>query len=196
MPGRRDNGESTQASRRRRAVRVLEERGAGTVPHLRGNLLDHLVRTEQLLERWGASAELCLAGLCHAAYGTDGFEAALFGLDERGVLSTAVGSDVEGIVYFYAACDRAFLYPQIGAVGASTFRDRFTGARSTPSEVQFLTFVDLTLANEADIATSGHTSKDVPTWFASMVDQFGSAASGSVAEACRHLVAPNGSPGR
>jgi len=173
---------------RSNALRLLGDCGAETVQHLNGNLLDHLKRTERLLLDWEVSEELALAGLCHAVYGTDGFNARLLSLDDRRRLSVAVGSEVEAAVYFYASCDRAFLYPQIGSVTATRFRDRFTSDVSTPSPHQIRGFVDLTLANEADVAMFGNPSTAAPAWFASLVDQFGPMASGSVAEACVQLV--------
>ncbi len=54
------------------AVDALEEWGARSHSHPGGTLLDHLVRTESMLRHWGAPDEVALAGLCHAAYGTDG----------------------------------------------------------------------------------------------------------------------------
>ena len=104
------------------ALRILEERGADSVEHLNGSLLDHLKRTERLLLDWGASEELALAGLCHAVYGTDGFATALLNLDERQRLSVAVGPDVEAVVYFYGSCDRGFFYPQISSVSGARFQ--------------------------------------------------------------------------
>jgi hypothetical protein len=177
---------SKDGSCRSNALRLLGERGADAVDHLHGNLFDHLRRTERLLVDWEASDEVALAGLCHAFYGTDGFELSLLGQTERNVLSFTVGSDVEASVYFYAACDRKYFYPQIGSVEGATFRDRFTGDIFAPSKEQLQNFADLTLANEADVVLSGR-GLGIPTWFASLVDRFGPIASRSVAEACREL---------
>jgi hypothetical protein len=175
-------------SARSTALRLLRTLGANTVRHLNGNLLNHLKRTERLLLDWEASEELALAGLCHAVYGTDGFVPALLRLDERQRLSIAVGTDVEAVVYLYASCDRGYLYPQIGSVSTTRSRDRFTNHVATMSEKQLRAFVDLTLANEADVAMFGNSSATVPPWFTSLVDQFGPMASLPVAGACQRLV--------
>jgi hypothetical protein len=177
-----------------RALQLLLDRGAEAVQHLNGHLLDHLQRTERLLADWGAPEALSIAGLCHACYGTDGFTLALLGPDEREVLTNAVGPEVERIVYFYASCDRDFLYPQIGLRGPTTFRDRFTGEVLTPSGEQLRAFVDLTLANEADVAIVSTPSADVPDWFITLVRQFGPLASGPAAIGCERLTAPSSSP--
>jgi hypothetical protein len=179
---------SEGGSPRSNALRLLRTLGADTVRHLNGNLFSHLMRTEQLLLDWEASEELALVGLCHAAYGTDGFVPALLNLDERPRLSIAVGTDVEAAVYFYASRDRGYFYPQIGSVGTTRSRDRFTNHVTTVSEEQLRAFVDLTLANEADVAMFGNSSVTAPPWFASLVDQFGPMASPPVAGACQLLV--------
>jgi hypothetical protein len=137
-----------------RALRLLEERGAATIEHPGGSLLAHLVRVSRILEDWGAPPELVAAGLCHAAYGTDGFPQALLTTDERTVLASIIGRRAELIVYFYCSADRADLHPQIGAEPATTtviHRDRFDGRESEPSAALVRAFAELTFANELDL---------------------------------------------
>ena len=160
------------------ALDFLRSRSADAAPHVHSTLLDHLVGTERLLRRWGCRQELCLAGLCHAAYGTDGFAPHLVSWHQRDVLAAAlgeVGPTVEEIVYFYASCDRSVLYPQMAADGPATFRDRFLGATFEASEVQLRDFADLTLANELDIATKGGgnvtKAAGLPVWIGPLVEQ-------------------------
>ena len=59
------------------ALRLLQECGAAEIDHPGGTLLDHLVRVSDRLVTYGASSELALAGLVHAAYSTDGYDTAL-----------------------------------------------------------------------------------------------------------------------
>jgi hypothetical protein len=113
--GPTDDGAPGGQSRRDEAVELLVRLGAGAVPHVHGFLLDHLQRTEGLLRRWGCSETVSLAGLCHTAYGTDGFAPYLLPLDGRSTLGRTVGPEVEGPVYFYASCDRGFTYPTLAA---------------------------------------------------------------------------------
>jgi hypothetical protein len=173
---------------RDRAIRILLDRGAARIDHLNGTLLKHLERTEELLRRWGASGELALAGLCHAVYGTDGFPVSLLTIDRRDLVSEAIGTEAESIVYLYASCDRQFLYPQIGTEGVVTFRDRFTSNITVPTAKQIQLLVDLTLANEADVAIISSTSAEVPGWFVSLVRQFGPVASDDAAQSCEQLI--------
>ena len=133
-----------------RARSALEARQAGRVEHPGGDLLSHLVRTQALLESWGARPALALAGLCHAAYGTQGLPVQLFGLDERERLAELVGTEAEAIVYGYGSCDRDYVHPQLGREVVA-FRDRFSDVVNDLSGQGLLDFVELTFANELDL---------------------------------------------
>ncbi|MFB0630987.1 DUF6817 domain-containing protein [Streptomyces sp. AB3(2024)] len=133
------------------ALRLLEELGASTADHPGGTLGAHLRRVREQLERWDARPALQLAGLCHAFYGTDGFATAPLPLGQRSRLAEVIGAEAESIVYFYASCDRDASYPSLADAG-SPFRDRFTGARFVPTLRRRRDFVELTAANEVDIA--------------------------------------------
>lgn len=136
-----------------RARALLLARGADAIEHPGGTLYEHLGRVAATLAAWGAGAAVQLAGLCHAFYGTDGFQPALLALSERGVLARAVGCDVEELVYFYGSCDRDAVYPQLGQAGPPEFTDRFTGGAMIPGEAELQTFVEITAANELDVVT-------------------------------------------
>src|SRR5438874_11421722 len=92
-----------------------------------------------------------LAGFCHAAYGTDGFDRSLLGLSRRGDLAALIGDQAEEIVYRYASCDRRYTYRLI-AGGDRQFRDRFTGEVNVIGCEDLRAFMDLTFANELDLA--------------------------------------------
>ncbi|WP_079060410.1 VOC family protein [Streptomyces bungoensis] len=79
------------ASRWPRAEEFLSARGADRTAHPGGTLLEHLHRVAHLLSAWGADPDAQLAGLCRAAYGTDGFDGSLLGTTERGVLAELIG---------------------------------------------------------------------------------------------------------
>jgi len=135
----------------RKITEFLLDRGAGRLPHPGGTLYEHLVRVAALLAAWGASAELQVAGLCHACYGTAGFPQPLLGLDERPVLSALAGDRAESLVYLYGSCDRAAVYPALRQPGSVPFADRFTGRTHTPPEGDIRAFTELTAANELDV---------------------------------------------
>ncbi len=129
----------------------LETCGAGRIAHPGGTLLAHLQRTATLLSEWGAPEHVVLAGWCHAAYGTDGFDHPLVSHTDRARVVGVIGPPAEALVYRYASCDRHFTYPQLGGEQVQ-FRDRFTGQIDIliPSELQ--DFLELTFANELDVA--------------------------------------------
>lgn len=132
------------------AEKLLRARGAEHIAHPGGTLLAHLDRVAALLAQWRAPVPVQLAGLCHAAYGTDGFATALLRLDERALLAQTIGSEAEQLVYLYASCDREQLYPQL-AGPAADFADRFTGTRHVPPAPALRAFVEITAANELDV---------------------------------------------
>jgi len=139
-------------------VGALEAWGARDHPHPGGTLLDHLVRPEAMLRDWGAPDEVALAGLCHAAYGTDGYLPSLLALEQRHVLVGLIGPAAEALVYRYGSCDRGYLDEQVGRFARIepsdevTFRDRFDGTVTTMTAYALADFFELTFANELDIA--------------------------------------------
>jgi Domain of unknown function (DUF6817) len=137
-----------------RAIAFLKSHSAHQIVHFNGDLLAHLEGTCHLLDSWGGSTSLCLAGLCHATYGTDGFALSLIDISQRSTLAGVIGSAAERLVYFYASCDRRYLYPQIVRASSSSisFRDRFTGLVFVPDRELFSSFLELTFANELELA--------------------------------------------
>lgn len=163
-------------TRRAAAEKLLRARGAEHIAHPGGTLLEHLDRVAALLAQWGALVPVQLAGLCHAAYGTDGFATALLRLDERTLLAKTIGSEAEQLVYLYASCDREQLYPQL-AGPAVDFTDRFTGTRHVPPTPALRAFVEITAANELDVVRYNRK----------LADQHGAGLAALFAGAGRHL---------
>lgn len=131
----------------------LANLGAGEFEHLDGNLVEHLNGTRQLLEKWGASAELLDAGLYHAAYGTGGFDESLVSISQRDRIVNIIGVASEEIVFQYCACDRNCFFSKIGQTPNPEFKNRFTGTTYHLSEEMLRNFCELTAANEIDIAS-------------------------------------------
>ncbi|RKT08728.1 hypothetical protein BX285_7093 [Streptomyces sp. 1114.5] len=129
----------------------LHTHGADRIPHPGGTLLVHLRRVAALLATWGCAPAVQAAGLCHAAYGTDGFDRTLLALDRRSDLAELVGLPAEALVHLYASCDRAATYPRLGTDERPLFRDRFTGDDHTPTDEDLRAFLAVTAANELDV---------------------------------------------
>ncbi|GIG59882.1 hypothetical protein Lfu02_42540 [Longispora fulva] len=136
---------------REEAERLLISLGAGDVDHPGGDLLGHLRRVAERLDEWGAGPAVRAAGLCHAAYGTDGFDHPLLDLAERPRLAGVIGPEAEALVYLYGGCDRRATYPLLSGSGPVPFRDRFTGAVREPAEGEVRAFLEITAANELDV---------------------------------------------
>ena len=131
-------------------LELLRERGADTIEHPGGTLLDHLVRVAARLESYGAAPGLQTAGLMHAAYSTDGFDRALLTLDERPLLVSVIGAEAEQLVYRYGATDRVPFYRQLGQP-LVVWTDRFTQGGLTLDPPEVASLVELTVANELDV---------------------------------------------
>jgi len=133
------------------AVACLKSRNADSIDHSGGDLLGHFEATAELLRQWGNSPDVCLAGLCHAVYGTEGFPQSILDVSERGVLQDVIGPAAEGLVYFYGSSERNSFCPTV-TLGPVRFRDRFTGTVFEPDETMLRDCLELMLANDVEIS--------------------------------------------
>ena len=129
---------------------LLLVRGADDLDHAGGTLYVHLHRVATRLSSLGASDTLVLAGLAHAAYGTDGFPTHLFDWQqERPVLEAVIGPDAELLVYRYGSCERETTWRDLAE--HHTVTDRFTGTSEELTTEELRDFVDLSIVNELDV---------------------------------------------
>lgn len=134
------------------ALDLLTRMGADKLPHPGGTLLAHLQRVADMLRSWNADHDVRLVGLCHATYGTDVFPDVLLPLDRRLELRQVIGQRSESWVYRYGSCDRRATYPRLGLPGPLVFTDRFTGVTEPLDDAEAAVFMEVTAANELDIA--------------------------------------------
>jgi hypothetical protein len=127
----------------------LRERGAETIDHPGGTLYAHLGRVHDRLGALGHGEDVCLAGLAHAAYGTDGFGRTLLDVADRDVLRTLTGAPAEALIYLYGACDRDRTWPALTAT--RQVWNRFTAGVETLAPEQVQPFADLSIVNELDV---------------------------------------------
>lgn len=168
------------------ATEFLTRLGAAGMDHPGGTLLAHLGRVRALLAEWGARPALQLAGLCHAAYGTDGFPHPLLPIERREELAAIIGAEAEALVYRYGSCDRAASYPEL-TDGA--FTDRFTGEPVTLSAQDLGDFAELTAANELDIVTvSDEFREQHGAAIRGLLNRFRPLLSEPAQRACEHLL--------
>ncbi|MCA2214781.1 DUF6817 domain-containing protein [Jidongwangia harbinensis] len=135
----------------RAAREWLRERGAERIGHAGGSLLDHLGRVHDRMAALGLDPDVRLAGLTHAAYGTDGFGVTLLDPADRAVLRALIGTDAEEHVYRYGGCDRGRTWRALGGTGL--VRSRFTGHIESPAAPALRAFADLCIVNELDVMT-------------------------------------------
>jgi hypothetical protein len=141
-------------SRTTAALDLLDSFDAGAIAHPGGDLRSHLIRTHDQLRSWSAPDDVCLAGLCHAAYGTDGFPRSLLSLDERPRLRAVVGDGAEAIVHTYCSCAREATYARLGE-RPLRLTDRFAGEVRPLPDDETAAFALITVANELDIVRVG-----------------------------------------
>jgi hypothetical protein len=186
----------TPEERREATIEFLRRHGAATTPHIFGDLLSHLVGVEHLVRSWGGPDVLALAALGHATYGTHGFEPSILERDSRSELVDAIGPEAEALVYFYASCDRDAFYPQLTSAdlgpGDLRFVDRFDATQSEPSAEYVRLFVDLTFANEVELAAASPGGPGEWTWLADFCRDASRWASPSFAAGATALLHPDG----
>jgi hypothetical protein len=163
------------------ALARLRALGASRFVHVNGTLERHLRGTQRLLRNWGSRDPLCLAGLYHAVYGTDGITGRLVELDARDAVAKVIGDEAERAVYVYAACARDGFHPRIGTPMQNVFVDRFADSEYPITDCELRDFCELTIANELELALSSTSFKlrhrrDLSELFARMGDLASDAA--------------------
>jgi len=157
----------------------LRDRGAESIDHPGGTLLAHLGRVHDRLAALGADPDLRLAGLTHAAYGTDGFPVTLLDVADRGELRVLVGAPAEQLVYRYGGCDRGRTWRALATT--KTIWSRFTEHADSPTPEDLRAFVDLSIVNELDVhEQSAETAAKYGEYFRSVFAGWSTLASPAV----------------
>jgi hypothetical protein len=165
----------------------LRQRGAETIEHPGGSLYAHLNRVRDRLAALGCDRDTQLAGLVHAAYGTDGFAVTLLDWTDRTALRALVGADVEELVYRYGSCDRKQTWRGLAATGVVV--DRFTGQTCEVEPDRLQPFVDLSIVNELDVIEQDPTiAQRHGDYFRSVFATWSPAATPAVDTAARQLL--------
>lgn len=127
----------------------LADIGAINTPHHAGRSLQtHLVATWEILTQWDQPDPVAIAGLCHSVYGTDAFETACLGLEDRKKVSQNIGDEAEQISFLFGAMQRqAFL----SDLEACNIDNRFSGSVQPITKVERSALCHILLANELDL---------------------------------------------
>jgi hypothetical protein len=129
------------------ALELLRRLHTDKTPHTGRSLIDHLVGTYQLLESWGNSQAIRLAGLFHSIYGTNLFVFRSARLDQRREVRAVIGDTAEHLAYLFCTCDRplallrALLQPHIG------LPDMTDGSARTVEPQELSALLEIEVAN-------------------------------------------------
>jgi len=94
---------------------LLRELTADQSPHSGRTLLEHLTGTYDLLESWGNSHEVCVAGLFHSIYGTQYYTVQSTSLADRQRIAEVIGSRAEELAFLFCTTDRMSFVTQAAA---------------------------------------------------------------------------------
>ena len=89
-----------------RVMALLQTSAAMQTPHTGRTLFDHLLGTHLLLESWGNTQAVCLAGLFHSIYGTNAFAHQSLMQSQRSELRAAIGEEAEALAWLFCSIDR------------------------------------------------------------------------------------------
>lgn len=166
----------------------LRQRGAEAIDHLAGSLYAHLSRVHDRLGRLGVDTEVQLAGLAHAAYGTDGFGIVLLDLADRTTLRELIGEEAESLVYLYGACDRRRTWRRLADTGEVW--NRFTNQIESLRDTEVRSFVDLSIVNELDVLErDSAVAEEHGAYFGSLFTSWARVASAQVTNEARRVLA-------
>ncbi len=100
-----------------RAVRFLVERGAVAPQHnSHVTLLEHVIGTYRVLERWDLEPAVLAAGLFHSVYSTQNFPIALASYDERDAVRAAAGVAGERLAFLFCVKSSDSVYELAEAI--------------------------------------------------------------------------------
>jgi hypothetical protein len=131
------------------AKTYLENRGAGKIPHVRGSLLDHLSRIEQMLKTWETPEHVQLAGLFHSVFGTDHFKEQVLQQDDMDRVRLLIGDEALRLVTLFSSIDRfTFSSKRLPSGYSALHKDTYTPVPLSREETSGL--LHILLANAMD----------------------------------------------
>lgn len=124
--------------------------GTDTTPHSGRTLFDHLKGVHDLLQEWGNSEAICLAGLYHSIYGTQAFKIKTVGLDQRDSVRAVIGETAEQLAYFFCVSDRKSFYPDHPGTDPLQIHDLVHDKNVDVSDEQVTQLIEIEAANYLD----------------------------------------------
>lgn len=153
----------------------LVQLGLHKVAHQDVTLVEHMVRACTILQDMKAKEYICLAGLFHGAYGTEGLHddnVDSIPEEKRVEVRGIVGPEVEQMIYNFSVMSYASLGKSFRRImrpsGTPELKDRRTGEVIPLDREQFLDILRMKLGDVlAHMPPQvGHTLVDLPTEYA------------------------------
>jgi hypothetical protein len=153
----------------------LVQLGLHKVAHQDVTLVEHMFRARAILQDMKANDNICLAGLFHGAYGTEGLhndDVESIPEHKRREVEGIVGPEVEQIIFNFSVMSYASLGKSFRRImrtdGTPELKDRRTGEEIPLDREQFL---DLLRMKLGDVLAHmppqvGHSLVDLPTEYA------------------------------
>jgi len=128
-------------------IKFLKKNGADATPHSGRTLLDHLIGTHNLLEKWHRRDSVCDAGLFHSIYGTENFPNVTIAPSMRLLVKKLIGEEGEKLAWTFGVLERESFDQNIPRRSGYSVRDRTNGKTIPLSSTEWLDLVDITFAN-------------------------------------------------
>jgi uncharacterized protein DUF6817 len=132
----------------------LERLGLHKVAHQDVTLVDHMIRACTILQDMKAKDHICLAGLFHGAYGTEGLHndnVESIPDSRRDEVRAIVGPEVERVIFTFSVMSYASLGKSFRNVirpnGKPELKDRRTGADIPLSQGEYLDILSMKLGD-------------------------------------------------
>lgn len=131
-------------------IQYLIDLGADKIAHSQGNLLEHLRRTSNYVEKHGGSDAAVTAALFHSVYSTQVFKKILLDSQDRSPLKKLIGEESERLVYIFSVLDRESLWSWMNSKGIEPMKNRIDQKILLISRKESKEISLIALANEMD----------------------------------------------
>lgn len=127
---------------------MLRELGIDSYRHTGRGLSEHLLGTAALLDGWGCTEHVVVAGLLHAIYGTESYRAQPAPLADRRRVARMAGRDAERLAYLFGVMEKPSFYLNLLRPTPKRFvRSRLSHRRLHFREEEFVGLAHIVLAN-------------------------------------------------
>ncbi|MGK7878995.1 MAG: DUF6817 domain-containing protein [Crocosphaera sp.] len=128
----------------------LQKFGCHSISHMDRDLLNHFLGTYQLLKKWGNKESVCLAGLCHALYGTETFPVALVPLEKRQEIADLIGEKAEKLAFYYSIITRQHFIENVKNSDNFAIKSRLDEQVIFITELEFRQLLEIFLADRLE----------------------------------------------